>query len=610
MRLRRLALPALFLLPVIVPADKTEVLSSKHNLSVTGSPIRSNEPDACIFCHTPHTSMVNVTPLWNHALSTQVYSTYASSTYDSGPGTPSAGSSKMCLSCHDGTVALGLTVSKGLIATAGVMRAGAVLGTNLSNDHPAGMQPGGAARVDDGQLAVSLFQNPPVSRDPAIKLPGGRIECTTCHEPHRQSIDAVAQRFLARPNNGGAMCLACHDPGRPQPSRLNGWTAGAHAVFTNGVPAGGQFGLYGAVAANACQNCHVPHGAAAGPRLLRGTEEAACSPCHTGANVSPALRNVMGEFSKLYKHPVQLAGIHDPAESISPVNAARHSECADCHNSHAAAATGGAANPPGLVSALLGVTGYTGTTALRPAQNEFEVCFKCHSGSANKPQGVTYTSFGRTPFRVSYSGTTDPFNEQPKFASLVSRHNVTSARQRTAAQVPSLRAAILTLNGTVGRSLSTASYIYCTDCHAGDQARKSTGTGPNGPHGSTWNHLLERRYDLEQPPGRTSFAGGTAGTAALCNKCHDVDNSVVQNRSFRDHNKHVVGAATSCSTCHDPHGIVGGNLTNNYALINFDTAVVTPSSSGILRYESNGAGTLTGRCYLSCHGKNHNPLSY
>jgi hypothetical protein len=62
--------------------------------------------------------------------------------------------------------------------------------------------------------------------------------------------------------------------------------------------------------------------------------------------------------------------------------------------------------------------------------------------------------------------------------------------------------------------------------------------------------------------------------------------------------------------CHDPHGISAtqGNSTNNSRLINFDTRFVTPSSSGLLRFEATGQGS--GRCYLTCHGKEHNPRSY
>ncbi|MFQ5695586.1 MAG: hypothetical protein ACE5HB_06325, partial [Terriglobia bacterium] len=120
---------------------KSDVLLSSHNLSASGpGPVTSSEEDACLFCHTPHTSFVDVKPLWNHELSTQTYNTYTSSTFDAGAGTPSAGVSRLCLSCHDGTVALGQTVSEGLIPTTGGLSPGATLGTDLTNDHPLAIQ--------------------------------------------------------------------------------------------------------------------------------------------------------------------------------------------------------------------------------------------------------------------------------------------------------------------------------------------------------------------------------------------------------------------------------------------------------------------------------------
>ena len=597
---------------------KSDVVLSKHNLSVTGpGPVTSTAQDACIFCHTPHSSYADVKPLWNHTLSTQTYTTYTSSTYDAGAATPAAGVSKLCLSCHDGTVALGQTVSQGLISTSGSMRPEAVLGpTDLTNDHPLGVQP-----VDDGQLVLGLFQNPAVSGDPAVKLPASRIECTSCHDPHSQALDPSAQDFLVRSNSAGAVCLACHDPSRAQPNALNGWLAGAHSTATNTVPTtpATDFGPYGTVSANACGNCHRLHstGATAAARLLRFAEESTCNLCHAGTNVTPALRNVMGEFSKTYAHPTTtLSGLHDAAENAAPLNSSRHAECADCHNPHAASGTGGAASPPGVEAPLVGASGYNGASALRPASNEYEVCYKCHADSTNKPQNSAgYSTYGRTPVRVTNGAVADPYNLRLKFSSGVSRHNVSNPRQRTAAQVPSLRPNMLNLDGSAGRSLGTGTYVYCTDCHSSNQARKSNGTGPNGPHGSTWNHLLERRYDLEVPPATpgsnapgVAYVSGINGTAGVCYKCHDIDNSIINNDSFGKHNRHIIGEPSSCSTCHDPHGIHGGTATNNYNLVNFDLAIVGPSSGGLLRYER--TGTFAGRCYLRCHGNSHNPRSY
>src|SRR5512134_3498758 len=105
--------------PGLAPAaKKPEVSQSKHNLSatypVTPDPrdVRSAETQVCAFCHTPHGARTDVTPLWNRQDSGATYTTYTSTSYDAQnitaefQATP-AGSSKLCLSCHDGTIALG-----------------------------------------------------------------------------------------------------------------------------------------------------------------------------------------------------------------------------------------------------------------------------------------------------------------------------------------------------------------------------------------------------------------------------------------------------------------------------------------------------------------------
>ena len=91
---------------------QTDVTSplNKHNLSVTGpGPVKATaETEICIFCHTPHNANPAV-PLWNHSMAAGVnYQTYTSSTMAAQVGLPT-GSTKLCLSCHDGTVAIGST---------------------------------------------------------------------------------------------------------------------------------------------------------------------------------------------------------------------------------------------------------------------------------------------------------------------------------------------------------------------------------------------------------------------------------------------------------------------------------------------------------------------
>lgn len=87
----------------------------------------------CGACHVAHGTVTSQqTPLWDHELTTATHTLYASSTLDATPGQPQ-GISLICLSCHDGTVAVdscGGTVGTTYIDPQ------FDLGTDLTNDHP------------------------------------------------------------------------------------------------------------------------------------------------------------------------------------------------------------------------------------------------------------------------------------------------------------------------------------------------------------------------------------------------------------------------------------------------------------------------------------------
>ena len=585
-------------------SSKTAVIGSQHDLSVTGSgPVKSATPSACTFCHAPHNVVPNVTPLWDQTLSSQTYTTYTSSTYTSGAETPGAGSSKLCLSCHDGTVAVGLTVTKGLISTTGTIAVPDILGTNLSISHPLGMAP-----ADDGSLVSTLFTTPPTTRDPAVSLVLGKVECTTCHDPHMPRNDPAVPMFLTRSNSGGAMCLACHDPTRVQPNFLNGWTTSAHATASSTTPSTTGFGKYGTVAANACSNCHNGHNNSVGPRNLAALEEAACTPCHSGANTVPTILNITAEFSKTYKHPTMtVSGAHDPKETL-PINTTRHAECPDCHNSHAAYAQLSTSLPPAVQASLVNVNGYDTSGPVGTATTEYQVCFKCHADSNNKPATSTY---GRTAIRypagpmpagypIQPPKPADQYNLRLKFMSPIS-HNVMGSSIVTTTNT-SLRPYMLTISGAnnTSRPLTTTTQLYCTDCHSSDQARASGGAGPNGPHGSAYPHLLQFNLFQDAVGGGGGGGGGGTSGGALCNKCHNL--TTVQ--GIRPHNDH---GGVGCTTCHDPHGVIGGTPSANHAMLNFDTSVAAKSTT-YFGYYYNSASARG--CYTSCHGENHNPRTY
>src|SRR5437763_9762877 len=94
-------------------ADASSILNSPHNLSARGpGQIRAvNESQVCIFCHTPHNASP-VQPLWNRNMPVSAYKVYSSGSLHAKPSQPT-GSSKLCLSCHDGTIALGSVLSRG-----------------------------------------------------------------------------------------------------------------------------------------------------------------------------------------------------------------------------------------------------------------------------------------------------------------------------------------------------------------------------------------------------------------------------------------------------------------------------------------------------------------
>jgi predicted CXXCH cytochrome family protein len=564
-------------LPLLSSAEAA-VSGTKHNLSTSSPGTRkaSTETEICIFCHAPH----NTSPaaqLWNRRLPTATYTPYTSSTLKSTPGQPN-GASLLCLSCHDGTIALGDVLSRTTPITmaGGLMSGNPLLGTNLADDHPVSFVYNAALRTARGELAD------PATLTGAVRLDSSsRLQCTSCHDPH----DDTNGKFLVMANTASALCTACH--------QKNYWTTSAHRTSTrtwNGAGTNPWPHTTGTtVAANACENCHRPHTAGGAKSLVNyAAEETNCNVCHNG---NAAAKNVLAEFSKASAHDVGLyTGTHTPPEA-SPVTAT-HVECVDCHNPHAAATstlpTKGGSAVPALAASQTGVSGINiSGTAVSPAQFEYEICFRCHS-SPNPVSSRTARQVNTTPtannVRLEFQTTNASF------------HPIAGVGRSTT--VPSLLS-----------PWTTASRMTCTDCHNNNASPYSTGTGTtpsgtgvNGPHGSANPLLLERQYVV------ADNSSESATNYALCYKCHSRTNILNnQSGSFREHNKHIVGERTPCNVCHDPHG-VQTTSSNNRRLINFQTGIVTPSN-GVLRWVP-GASPGTGSCTLVCHGANHNGWNY
>jgi predicted CXXCH cytochrome family protein len=206
--------------PVLLSAG---VYNTKHNLSVSGPGVVTavSETQICIFCHTPHNAYP-VAPLWNHELSAvENYSNYWSPTLKSyaseSEAPPIDGFSKLCLSCHDGTVAIGSVSSreKPIETTTDFIDVGlpGYLGTDLSGGHPISIVFDIALvnlRNEDSSL---MHLNWPIN-DPDIKLYPTQgqygIQCTSCHDPHGGKGGPGAPPFWKK-NTYDDVCLVCHD---------------------------------------------------------------------------------------------------------------------------------------------------------------------------------------------------------------------------------------------------------------------------------------------------------------------------------------------------------------------------------------------------------------
>ncbi|HRX85747.1 MAG TPA: cytochrome c3 family protein [Phycisphaerae bacterium] len=540
------------------------VAQTAHNLSVSGrgNVHAADESQVCIFCHAPHHTS-GVRPLWNRELPATSYTIYSSSTLDARPGQPT-GSSKLCLSCHDGTIALGSVLSRadrirmvgGDFLPAGLSN----LGTDLSDDHPISFHYTSGLAASDAQLES------PASLPPEVQLdPDGQLQCTACHDAHSNKFG----KFLVTSDEYGALCTACH--------RMNGWFLSTHRTANAPMPAVASADWpYGTMAQNACRSCHRAHTAGGRERLLIFEEEEQnCLVCHDGQTAS----NILAEIDKLSAHdPRRELGAHDPVEEFQGARA--HAECADCHNPHAVSN-----QPPGsrvdrLGETLAFVRGVTiGGTPIERANYEYQICLRCH-GDAPVPTPRTLQRQAQTSnLRLKFS----PSN--PSFHPVVS----SSPSPDTVSLVP---------------GLANGSRITCTDCHNNDAGTNAGGSGPAGPHGSIYDYLLERNYTVTDNNDESAFE------YALCYKCHQ-QSIVLSSRSFSLHRLHVVDERTPCSACHDPHGVsttvgIGSDHTH---LINFDTVIVRPETS-TGRLEFRDAGTFSGSCTLTCHGVDHVDRSY
>ncbi len=328
------------------------------------------------------------------------------------------------------------------------------------------------------------------------------------------------------------------------------------------------------VMSKSCRACHR------GMNMAVSGEENVCLTCHGRSDARTKmidagflkntgnlnLSDISSELAKPYNHPVlTIQGVHRKNEALPEdvVNAARHAECVDCHDSHVVEKD----NP------YRGLKGRRVGNFMTDIENEYELCYRCHSESANLPGN---SSDKHDEFKVT-NPSFHPVEGEGKNTFVISLRDPYVAQKQKPNDV---------------------SQISCRDCHGSDDPY-----GPKGPHGSNYQGLLVLNYQMGDERSESQL------NYALCYKCHD-RTSILSNESFPYHALHIEGKSggqdgTSCYTCHDAHG------SNQYPhLIKFNEDVVSENIENKLKYEAQGYSARHGACFLNCHGVEHNPKEY
>lgn len=216
--------------PVLLSAapPATGVEGTAHDLSITGLNSVTMATHSCVFCHTVHSpggSLSKLIPAWNHTTTASTFTMYNNTnhpgadlkgTVDSQPTGPSLA----CLSCHDGTVSVGsvliapraggnnnyISARGGVSPGTGRLSSGAALvGTDLSNDHP---------------VSITYQDNLDTGLQPAATLTGVRlypenvtgakVQCSSCHDVHNYGSPGTTAPFLRATMVGSFLCRSCH----------------------------------------------------------------------------------------------------------------------------------------------------------------------------------------------------------------------------------------------------------------------------------------------------------------------------------------------------------------------------------------------------------------
>jgi len=215
--------------------DFTDGLKGKSGNTGAGTAVSETwnaRNEICRVCHVPHdhaqaTQRYTNGLLWNHGVSTATYTMYDSTWSPTITGIQDAqptGPSKLCLGCHDGTVAIdtfdkyaGGTIFFDGTATGystGYKVPGFTVGGNLDmrGTHPLSIAFPAADPNEFTDPNVATWAS---GDTVASTLDNGKIQCSTCHDVHSQEQVVGthllrAAQTVAQGGVASGLCLTCH----------------------------------------------------------------------------------------------------------------------------------------------------------------------------------------------------------------------------------------------------------------------------------------------------------------------------------------------------------------------------------------------------------------
>lgn len=607
---------------IMATAATVRVQDTKHNLSSTGTgSIKSlaagsgGTTEICVFCHTPHSASLEA-PLWNRSMPVGSYQTYTSDILSAlgygieDPLNASAAGyaihvkTRVCMSCHDGTIALGNLRNLPTGMNAAIQMSGTsggkigtsspgYLGIDIRDDHPVSMtydttKDPELQAISGSNVRLYKLSGSQVIVDSA-RANGSYVECTTCHNPH----DNQYGNFLIDTNQFSKICVSCHtktgySSGNANESVHSNTTySTAYAPPSGAQDAGNPLTLGGSVQTVKCMACHFTHktglnayppatpNPVSGKYLLTYQEEATCfnntnrwgqtsvQACHglSTPNLAGSPKNLQSvtgggienTAGSAYAHRV---GAYTQKHSALEGNGGwnwsagglMHVECDDCHNSHSA---GRLLHSKGTntVTSVLTVYGSGGVDVPSWPAGGWTATFLNSTYSYIQPLGAVSVGGG-----VSYewqiclkchssfaTGTPYPAGS---WTDQAKEFNTSNASYHSVVQLNPSR---YTPTQWTASGFNNSSLMYCSDCHSTNQAAPQ----PQGTHGSGNSGLLFAPANMTY--GIPTASGGTAQqNSDLCLQCHAP--AVYNNNTVSAPTTSMSGFRLSGGTTLDLHG--------------------------------------------------------